>query len=154
MNASQRLQTLAAREPAVAPYGYDDFELRGQRARGRRFATQRGLAASLAIVGVAVVLAITTRRPGTEVAVDSTALAPPPAQSAQDAVREEPALVDLGQFAMRSELEDRIAWVDMQLSVGRAYAAPADQLQELAATRDRLEQSLQRVSYAQSLMSL
>ena len=62
--------------------------------------------------------------------------------------------MDLSQLAQRSDLEDRIAWFDMQITEGRAYAAPADELASLAATRAQLERSLQQVSYAHMLMTL
>lgn len=157
MSTLLRLQALASREQAPPPYGYEEFDLRGRRARTRRASVRRGLAASLAVVGVAVLLAITTQRlrPEAAAVADVEAVARPTAAPLPQVVDgSEPALVDLGQFALRSELEDRIAWFDMQLSAGRAYAAPAEQLQEMEATRNRLEQSLQRVSYAHSLMSL
>ncbi len=66
----------------------------------------------------------------------------------------QPALVDLGQLALRSDLEDRIAWYDAQLSVGRVNSAPPEQLRQLESTRELLANSLQHVSYAHSLLSL
>ena len=66
----------------------------------------------------------------------------------------QPALVDLGQLAVRSDLEDRIAWYDAQLSVGRVTSAPPEQLRQMESTRDLLADSLQHVSFAHSLLSL
>jgi hypothetical protein len=74
--------------------------------------------------------------------------------SAADQTDAQPALVDLGQLALRSDLEDRIAWFDAQLSVGRVNSAPPEQLRQLESTRELLADSLQHVSYAHSLLSL
>jgi hypothetical protein len=53
---------------------------------------------------------------------------------------------------MTSELEDHIALLDAQISAARVYAAPPEQLRQLEYTRSQLNDSLQRVSYAQTLL--
>ena len=65
-----------------------------------------------------------------------------------------PALVNLDQFDQTTELEDRIALLDAELSVARVQAAPAQQLRQLESAREQLNRSLQRVSYAHSLLNL
>ena len=62
-------------------------------------------------------------------------------------------MVDVGRLALRDDLADRIALLDLQLTEGRAYAAPEEQLAPLAATRDQLEQSLRSIRYAHALMT-
>jgi hypothetical protein len=66
----------------------------------------------------------------------------------------QPALVDLGQFEITSALEDHIALLDAQISAARVYAAPPERLRQMESTRAQLNESLQRVSYAQALLSL
>ena len=69
-------------------------------------------------------------------------------------VSEPPALVDLGQFDVTSELEDRIALLDAELSAARVQRVPVEQLRRIESTREQMNQSLQRVSYAHALLSL
>jgi hypothetical protein len=152
------LQVLAGADRGQSPYGFDEFEQRGARRAARRKAVRRGLVASLATVGVAVLAAIAVLqlRPAEE----STLLARNAPQGMPALVYDtpylpdvEPAVVDVGRLAVRDGLADRIALLDMQLTEGRAYAAPEEQLQQLAATREQLEQSLRGISYAHALMT-
>jgi Tfp pilus assembly protein PilN len=62
--------------------------------------------------------------------------------------------VNLDQFDLTTELEDHIALLDAELSAARVQAAPAQQLRQMESTREQLTQSLQRVSYAHSLLNL
>ena len=138
-----------------APYGFEEFERRDERRRTRRAALHRGVAASFAVMGVALLIAVASQPVSTpDVAVDVAAGQAAPLAASVTPEFEEPALVDLSQLAQRSDLEDRIAWFDMQLTEGRANSAPASELATLAATRAQLEQSLQQVSYAHVLMTL
>ena len=137
---------------ASAPYGFEEFERRDHRRRARRTVLQRGVAASFAVMGIALLRAVVNTPGGPPAPESAVAAAPSPAAVTPEF--EEPALVDLSQLAQRSDLEDRIAWFDMQITEGRAYAAPADELASLAATRAQLERSLQQVSYAHMLMTL
>jgi HAMP domain-containing protein len=152
------LHELAGSDEGQQPYAFDEFEQRGARRMSRRKAVQQGLVASFATVGVAVLAAIAVLqlRPTD----DSTSLARNAPQGMPALVYDtpflpdtEPAMVDVGRLAVRDELADRIALLDMQLNEGRAYAAPEDQLQQLAATREQLEQSLRGISYAHALMT-
>jgi len=138
------------------PYDFEEFERRSMRAAAGRRSLGWSAAASVAVLGLVVTLAVVTQRSGV---TDSYAIANPlPAMDGghPDAEQEDaqPALVDLGQLALRSDLEDRIAWYDAQLSVGRVNSAPPEQLQQLESTRELLADSLQHVSYAHSLLSL
>ncbi len=65
----------------------------------------------------------------------------------------EPAVVDVGRFEVTSELEDHIALLDAQISAARIYATPPERLRQMESTRAQLNESLQRVSYAQTLLS-
>ena len=65
-----------------------------------------------------------------------------------------PALVNLDRFDVTTELEEHIAVLDAELSAARVGTAPAEDLRELESARKQLNQSLQRVSYAHSLLSL
>lgn len=152
MNASVSLRQLAARDAASAPYGYDEFRLRQQYAARQRRLTRWSAAASLAVLGLIPVIAVMTQGPEPEAWLTAPA-------AASAAVRREdgphmPALVDLSRFEVTSELEDHIALLDAELSAARVNAMPEEQLRRLEATREQLQESLQRVSYADSLLSL
>jgi hypothetical protein len=145
------------RAPAMsAPYDYDEFERRGVWAAARRRSNAWSAAASVAALGLVVTLAVVTQRSGlTDTYAISGSL---PALQPDDLVAEQgdagPALVDLSQLELQGELEDRIAWLDAQLSVGRVASAPPGELQQLQAAREQLADSLQHVSYAHSLLNL
>jgi hypothetical protein len=63
----------------------------------------------------------------------------------------EPALVKVGTRAPVTALEDRIAWVDDQLSADSLDAARSSRLAALRRERSRLVDSLIQVRYAESL---
>ena len=113
-------------------------------------------AASVAVLGLVVTLAVVTQRSGlTNTYAISDSL--PATQSAELVAASsdaEPALVDLSQLELQGELEDRIAWLDAQLSVGRVASVPSSELQQLESAREQLADSLQHVSYAHSLLNL
>jgi hypothetical protein len=139
----------------VTPYDFDEFQRRSMRASAGRRSWAFSAVASVAVLGLVVTLALVTQTrglTGTYAIADSA----PATDSGQvDADPDaQPALVDLGQLALRSDLEDRIAWYDAQLSVGRVNSAPPEQLRQLESTRELLANSLQHVSYAHSLLSL
>jgi hypothetical protein len=137
----------------VTPYGFEEFQRRSLRAAAGRRSWAFSAVASVAVLGLVVTLAVVTQRTDVSYAVTS----PMPAMDGGRGVDlddAQPALVDLGQLALRSELEDRIAWYDAQLSVGRVSSAPPEQLRQLETTRELLADSLQQVSYAHSLLSL
>ncbi len=150
MNTSHDLRALGARtdEP---PFGFAEFEHRRAALAQRRRVTTWSTVAAVGVLGLVSLLAVITRIPPPATAVAPSVLA----QSASTAGADEPpALVDLSQFEITSELEDHIALLDAQISAARVYAQPAERLQQLEATREQLNASLQRVSYAHSLMSL
>jgi hypothetical protein len=143
------LDVLARADEAAPPFGYEEFERRRTAALVRRRAGMWSAATSVAALGLVVLLAVMTQSP------DPAALLvnPGPAATATGAVAPmQPAVVDLGQFVMTSELEDHIALLDAQISAARVYAAPPEQLRQLEYTRSQLNDSLQRVSYAQTLL--
>ncbi len=151
MNTSTDLRPLVAAPATLPPFGFDEFERRQLAARQRRRATNWSLAAAGVVLGLVPVLALLTQGPEPAALVmHSTADATPSATAAFD----QPALVDLGQFAVTSELEDHIALLDAEISAAQVYAAPAEKLQQMESTRQQLNDSLQRVSYAQSLLNL
>jgi hypothetical protein len=143
----------------VTPYDFDEFQRRSVRAAAGRRSWAFSAVASVAVLGLVVILAVVTQRSG----VNSYAVSVPApamdggqagADADADADDAQPALVDLGQLALRGDLEDRIAWYDAQLSVGRVTSAPPEQLRQMESTRELLADSLQHVSYAHSLLSL
>ena len=62
--------------------------------------------------------------------------------------------MNLDQFDVTTELQDHIALLDSQLSAARVETASVERLRQLEATREQLNSSLQRVSYAHSLLNL
>ncbi len=145
------LQELAAARHDAMPYDYAEFQRRRMAAERRRGATTWSVAALFGVAVVVALLALMTQKPETQaVLVDS---APATATAPGTAVQSQPALVDMGQFALTSELEDHIALLDEQISAARVYAAPPEQLRQLEYTRRQLNDSLQRVSYAQNLLN-
>jgi len=150
MNASTDLHQLAS-APETVPFGFDEFERRRAATLQRRRATNWSLAAAGVVLGLVPVLALLTQGPEPAALVMHSAADAMP--SASEAF-EQPALVDLGQFAVTSELEDHIALLDAEISAAQVYAVPAEKLQQMESTRRQLNDSLQRVSYAQSLLNL
>ena len=142
-----------------SPYGFEEFERRSMRAAAGRRSYAWTTLASVAVLGLVVTLAVVTQRNGLSgaYAVSDLPIAVVPDDPvAHDGVDSyaQPALVDLGQLAVRGELEDRIAWYDAQLSAGRVNSAPPEQLRQMESTRELLADSLQHISYAHSLLNL
>jgi hypothetical protein len=152
MNNPIRLLDLAASDAAEPPYGFGEFERRRAAARSRRRAGVWSIAASAGVLGLVAMLALVTQSPEPAAQVSNV---PParPGVSATD-VPYQPALVDVGQYEVTSELEDHIALLDAQISEARVYAAPPEQLRRMEDARAQLTESLQRVSYAQTLLGL
>lgn len=135
---------------ATAPFDFEEFERRVAVTRQRRRATLWSSAASVGTLGVVVLLALMTQVPQPDALLSATA---PQAEAAVADAPYEPAVVDLGRFEVTSELEDHIALLDAQISAARVYAIPPERLRQMESTRAQLNESLQRVSYAQSLLS-
>jgi hypothetical protein len=139
----------------VTPYDFEEFQRRSLRAAAGRRSWALSAMASVAALGLVVTLALVTQNSGVTDTYAISVSGPAMEGGHSDADQAgQPALVDLGQLALRGELEDRIAWFDAQLSVGRVNSAPPEQLRQLESTRDLLADSLQHVSYAHSLLSL
>jgi hypothetical protein len=139
----------------LTPYDFEEFERRSVRAAAGRKSWAFSAVASMAVLGLVVTLAVVTQRGGVNgYAVSSPMPAMDEAYAGTETDDSQPALVDLGQQALLIDLEDRIAWYDAQLSVGRVSRAPPEQLKQLESTRELLANSLQHVSYAHSLLSL
>jgi hypothetical protein len=153
MSLQEGLQTLAARDEA-APFGFEMFEQRRARATARRRAVLWGSALSVVMLAMVGVIALLTQPDVTHPLLAAMPREVQAAAAAELRSPEPPALVDLGQFDVTSELEDRIALLDAELSVARVERVPPEQLRRIESTREQMNQSLQRVSYAHALLSL
>jgi hypothetical protein len=149
MNPTIDLRRLPDAQTA-APFDFEEFERRVAADGRRRRATLWSSAASAGTLGVVALLALMTqvRQP---VAVFTGS--PSAAVSGAADIPYEPAVVDVGRFEVTSEIEDHIALLDAQISAARVYAAPPERLRQMETTRAQLNESLQRVSYAQALLS-
>jgi hypothetical protein len=152
MSLQDGLRSLAAHEDMPAPWDFEVFEQRRARSRTRRRAALWGSALSVAMLAMVGIIALVTQ-PQTmrDPLLAATAV---PFDSVPETVVVQPALVDMSQFDVTSELEDRIALLDAELSAARVQRAPSEQLQRIESTREQMNQSLQRVSYAHALLSL
>lgn len=133
------------------PFDFAGFERRRAQVRHRARAAGWSAAAAIGVLAVVPVLAVLTQP---EPAATVTG---PPAQSltpVADVFLQPPALVDMDRFALTSELEDHIALLDAEISVARLTPVPEAELQRLETTRARLNDSLQRVTYAHALLDL
>lgn len=153
MSMPESLRSLAARGAPVAPFGFEAFEQRCAVVAARRRVTIWSATGSIAVLGVVSMVALLTQAPQPLVAAAAAAHSQAQVMTGVRFI-EAPALVDLDQFDLTAALEDHIAVLDDQLSAARVQAVPSEQLQQLESTRAQLNDSLQRVSYAHSLMSL
>jgi len=154
MSAQEALRQLAAR-PVEPPFGFEVFEQRRARAVARRRTAVWGAALSVSMLALVGILALVTQprvdRDGIMAAVESRQF---PALPNAALRADSPALVDMSRFELTSELEDRIALLDAELSAARVQRAPLEQLRRIEGTRQQMSESLQRVSYAHALLSL
>jgi hypothetical protein len=146
-NPEHAIRDLAA-APAQPPFGFEEFERRRALAASRRRAGAWGATSAIAMLAAVGLVAFMMEPPR-----PATVVAAGPPELLAERVYAEPALVNLAQFEVTSELEDHIALLDAQISTARVYAAPAEQLRALERTRAQLNDSLQRVSYAQNLLN-
>jgi hypothetical protein len=151
MTNNPELQALASRTEASAPYGFEVFEQRRLAAALQRRTAAVGVVGAVAVLGMVSMLALVTQQP--ERFGESLPASQMPVATAV-AVPDARALVNLSQFEITSELEDHIALLDDQLSAARVAALPRDRLRQIESTRARLNDSLQHISHAHSLMSL
>ena len=147
MNHPVSLRDLAAGDPIKPPYRFEEFERRRAVTEHRRRTVTWGIAASVSVLALVAALALVTQTPRPVAQLSSF----PVLATAADAPYQ-PALVDVGQFEMTSELEDHIALLDAQISAARVYSASPERLRQLESTRAQLNDSLQRVSFAQRLL--
>jgi len=154
MSAQEGMRQLAAQRVA-APFGFEVFEQRRDRAVARRRTVVWGAALSVSMLALVGILALVTQprvdRDSIMAAVESQELSVLPGVSQH---ADSPALVDMSRFELTSELEDRIALLDAELSAARVQRAPVEQLRRIEGTRQQMSESLQRVSYAHALLSL
>jgi hypothetical protein len=154
MSVREGLRQLASQE-SPAPFGFDVFEQRRARAVARRRTVGWGSALSVSMLAMVGLLALVTQPQvdGDPVmaAVEARDLMALPLDGRSP---DSPALVDMSRFELTSELEDRIALLDAELSAARVQRAPAEQLRRIEGTREQMNESLQRVSYAHALLSL
>ncbi len=150
MSMQENLRKLAAVDAPAAPYGFEAFEQRRILASVRRRNSWLGAAGSIAALGVVSILALVTQAP---LPLQRAGTLPVEVVAAAETA-ELPALVNLDQFDLTTELEDHIAVLDAELSMARVEAAPVEQLRQLESTRQQLNDSLQRVAYAHSLLNL
>jgi hypothetical protein len=148
MSIQENLRALAARDVPAAPFGFEAFERRRTLSAVRRRATMVSAAGSIAALAFVSVMALVTQGPPR---LELARTVPPVTIVVEEDL---PALVNLDRFDVTTELEEHIAVLDAELSEARVGAAPAEQLRQLETTRTQLNQSLQRVSYAHSLLSL
>lgn len=154
MSVREGLRQLAG-QAADAPYGFDAFEQRRASAVARRRTAVWGAALSVSMLALVGILALVTQP-----RVDANAVMA--AMESQDLLAlpqvdgrvESPALVDMSRFELTSELEDRIALLDAELSAARVQQVPVEQLRRVEGARQQMNESLQRVSYAHALLSL
>jgi hypothetical protein len=149
MNMQDNLRALAAGDVTAAPFGFEVFEQRRAMVAVRRRATMVSAAGSIAALAFVSVMALVTQGPPQLPAME--ALPSPVVSVPADRL---PALVNLDQFDVTTELEEHIAVLDAELSAARVEAVSSERLRQLESARAQLNQSLQRVSYAHSLLSL
>lgn len=143
MNTHIELKSLASHVDSTPPFGFDEFERRHAQQRRRRHMTAWSAAASVAVVGLVSLFALFMPSPQPAAQVVNGSVDP------HDSL---PALVDLGRFAITSELEDHIALLDAQISAARVYAAPPEELHYMEYARAQLHASLRAVNQAQHLL--
>jgi hypothetical protein len=145
---------------ADAPYGFAEFERRGQlrSASERRLARGGRLIATalLVLFGSLLYLRFNAHAPGVQEApqlASRVRTVQPRAAAVLDGtvLPREPALVRVGTRTAVYGLEDRIAQVDDILSAARSASTPPARLQALQNERARLLGSLVQVRYAEAL---
>ncbi|MEO6079965.1 MAG: hypothetical protein ABIQ86_09335 [Steroidobacteraceae bacterium] len=150
MNIQENLRALAAADTPPAPFGFDEFVQRRALAVVRRRTNLLSAAGSIATLGVVSIMALVTQAPQQPQVGETLSVQVVSAPQSADL----PALVKLDQFDVTTDLEDHIALLDAELSAARVQAAPVQQLRQMESTRQQLNQSLQRVTYAHSLLNL
>ncbi len=135
----------------AAPFDFAEFERRRAQVRHRARAAGWSATAAIGVLAVVPVVAVLTQPEPAATVMGPSADAVPPVA---DVFLRPPALVDMGRFAITSELQDHIALLDAEISAARLRPVPAAELERLEITRARLNDSLQRVTYAHALLDL
>ncbi|MDQ2639693.1 MAG: hypothetical protein M3Y79_03810 [Pseudomonadota bacterium] len=150
MRNPQDLRALAT-PSGGAPFDFAEFERRRAQVRHRARTAGWSAAAAIGMLAVVPVVAVLTQpEPAATVTGPPAAAMTPVA----DVFLQPPALVDMDRFALTSELEDHIALLDAEISAARLTPVPDAELERLETTRARLNDSLQRVTYAHALLDL
>jgi hypothetical protein len=147
MSIQEDLRALAASDVPAVPFGFEAFERRRAMTAVRRRSAVVSAAGSMAALAFVSIIALVTQGPPRLQLDESPLLDVAPGAQLL------PALVNLDQFDVTSDLEEHIAALDAELSTVRG-SVPAEQLRQLESAREQLNHSLQRVSYAHSLLSL
>jgi hypothetical protein len=149
------LRMATGQAAADLPFSFEHFEHRRGAQQQRRRAAQRATFGTVAALAVVLGVALVTQSPPRDVTVTREATVPQGAlgNAALAETETMPALVNLDQFERTSELEDQIALLDAELSAAPITTRSRISVREMESTRAQLQDSLQRVSYAHSLMS-
>ena len=162
LQPAARLRRLAAADAGAPPYDFVEFRRRNDLAsRGPALSSARGAALAAAVSGLLLgaVLwqqaAVTRGGAAADKGSAVAATARPAAYGTADttADRASPALVRVGSYVARNELEERIAFFDAVLSESRVNGAQPERLAALELGRSQLVDSLQRVRYAEQLIA-
>jgi hypothetical protein len=150
MNASLELGQLSA-SPAEPPFGFEEFERRRAQVRHRVRAAGWSATAAIGVLAIVPVLAVITQpEPAARIIAAPASQVVPLA----DVFSQPPALVDMGRFAITSELEDHIAVLDAEITAARLTPVSREQIRRMETAREELNDSLQRVNYAHALLDL
>lgn len=150
MRPAEHLRTLPDHEAAV-PFDFEEFERRRAQVRHRGRAAGWSVTAAIGVLAVVPVVAVITQPQPAAIVVATPASE---VQDVTDVFLQPPAVVAMDRFSVTSELEDHIALLDAEISAARLRPVTGDELQQLEKTRERLNESLQRVNYAHALLDL
>lgn len=150
---------LAAHDSARgAPYSYDEFERRAERARAaarRRERLVGGGAAAAVVLALSGGLLFVATRTSPPEAVVPVAAAPAAREISAEhwlaVMPAEPVVVRVGSYAAVAALEDRIAFIDDRMNDSRVSGDVAVDPAALDRERTRLINALASVRYAQTL---
>lgn len=150
MNAQTDLRVLAGPAGEV-PFGFEEFERRRAHARHRTRAAGWSASAAIGVLAIVPVVAVVTQpAPAARViAAPAGELVP-----VAEVFRQPPALVDMGRFALTSELEDQIAMLDAGISAARLSPVSNEEIRRMEAAREQINDSLRSVNYAHALLEL
>jgi hypothetical protein len=133
------------------PFGFDEFERRRAQVRHRSRAAGWSATAAIGVLAIVPVVAVITQP-----APAARVLGAPAGEvlPVAEVFRQPPALVDMGRFAVTSELEDQIALLDAEISAARLSPVSREQVRQMETTREQISDSLRSVSYAHALLEL